>query len=366
MSDSGSPITLIYKELFERYEELKDVTSGLAVSPRIAVVGQLDAAPEQLAAALFGAAEGQCQVGEDDAGGWHVAATFKLEDVPGRGVVGSAEPQEQGLAYLREADVVLLTVLADRRPTETEQGLYDHLKRLKKVRAVVVASPLPVARPAEPRTPPELDADAWAAWIEELRRVFDEKSLKALPLRYLCSDDVEALALYIHDHDEFPSRYRLSFVALLEHQRSKEALVARMIGSLSSAAAWIGLSPIPFSDVAAITPVQVLLVCRVAAAYGHRLTPTQAKEFIAAVGGVAAAGMGWRALFRRLTSGLGEALLPVKLAVGAGVAWSGTQVLGLAAREYYRRAGHLTPREAGLRAKAELARERGLRRPWGD
>jgi uncharacterized protein (DUF697 family) len=369
LSDTTSPVSLIYKELFERYEELKQLAEGLNSRPRVVVVGQVASAPDQLYRALFGAAEAatDCAPSEEEPGaGWHVAATFKLEDVPGRGVIGGDGPQEQALSYLREADAVLLTLLADRRPTEVEVGLWDHLKRLDKPRAAVVASPLPLDAADQPRAVPELDDGAWSAWVTELRRLLNERDALCLPCRFLHGADLVEIALHLHDEMVCEASHRLVLVSMLAHQASRERLVSELITQLANTAAWLGLTPIPFSDVAAITPVQVLLVCRVAAAYGHRLTPAQAREFIAAIGTVAAAGMGFRGLFRWLTRSLGEGLLPVKLAIGAAMAWSGTQIVGRAARLHFRRAGHLGPAEAGRRARAELQQEvtTGWQAPW--
>jgi uncharacterized protein (DUF697 family) len=369
VAEPTSPIALIYKELYERYEELKTVSEWLDHQPRLAVVGCAAGEPRQLFEALFGAPE--AAIAGD---GWQAAANFALKDVPGLGAVGDSGDAEQALAYLRESDFVLLTLPAEQRPEAVEQGLMDHLKRLKKPCAVIVTQPSEPGQTEAGGKVPALDRAAWDTWVRELQRVFGQTELQrafgpsgltVLPARRLATADLAAIVKAIHDNANFDNKYRLAFTAMVRHQAAREALVKALIDKLSTTAMWLGLSPIPFSDVAAITPLQVLLVCRVAACYGQRLTPAEARRFVLASAGVGAVGFGFRSLFRLITSGLGEGLLPLKLTVGATLAWSGTQLVGRAARLYYQRAGHLSAAEAGRRARAELAEEGTLRRPFG-
>jgi uncharacterized protein (DUF697 family) len=358
VAEPTSPIVYIYKELFDRIEELKNIDKWLDQRPRLVVAGQPDSAPRQLFEALFGAAETFVETE-----GWSAAASFKREDVPGLGAIGAQGESEQALTYLRETDVVLLTILVDHRPTDVEQGLFDHLKRLGKVRLLVVTEP--AADEAAPAPVSEIDHEAWEEWVHELRRVFGQGDVACLPARGLHSADLVAIARAIHRRDELDAKHKLTFTGMLAHQASRDALVGDVIGKLSQTAMWLGLSPLPFSDVAAITPLQVLLVTRVAACYGQRLTFKEARSFVAASSAVGAVGFGFRELFRAITGSLEEAMLPLKLVVGAGLAWSGTQLVGRAARLYYQKGSHLTPQEAGRRARAELAAEGAPRHPFG-
>ena len=54
MAEPSSPVALIYKELFDRYEELKNLGRWLGGKPRVVVAGQADGAPAQLYLALLG------------------------------------------------------------------------------------------------------------------------------------------------------------------------------------------------------------------------------------------------------------------------------------------------------------------------
>ena len=355
MAEPSSPVALIYKELFDRYEELKNLGRWLGGKPRVVVAGQADGAPAQLFHALLG--EPAADVTQTDAehGTWQAVAGYKLDDVPGLGAVGSSGEAEQALSYLREADVVILAMAVDRRPTALEQGLWDHLKRLKRCRLVVVAAPRPEGDDAP--TTPELDKDAWALWAREIQRVLSDNDAEVLPCRHLASDDLVAIARAVVKNEALSGEAKAALPSLVKHGAARDALVLDQIKKSAGTAAWLGLSPIPFSDVAAITPLQVILVCRVAAAYDKIITPTQAKGFIAAAIPVAAAGFGFRVLFRKVAGGLAEGLLPLRLGVGAGMAWLGTQAIGRAAQHYFREQSHITPAEAGQRAQEELASE---------
>ncbi|MBI5833991.1 MAG: hypothetical protein HZB16_16985 [Armatimonadetes bacterium] len=355
MAEPSSPVALIYKELFDRYEELKNLGKWLGGKPRVVVAGQSPSAPGQLYRALLGEPEAEVEQTDADAGTWQAVASYKLDDVPGLGAVGVAGEAEQALSYLREADVVLLAMPVDQRPTMLEQGLWDHLKRLKRVRLVVVCAPRPAD--GDTVTTPELDKEAWSLWAREIQRVLGDSGAEVLPSRYLAEDDMVAVARAIVKSEALSGEAKAALPSLIKHAGARDALVLDQVKKTAGTAAWLGLSPIPFSDVAAITPLQVILVCRVAAAYGRIITPAQAKEFIAAAIPVAAAGFGFRLAFRKIAGGLAEGLLPLRLGVGAGMAWLGTQAVGRAAQHYFREAAQLSPAEAGRRAQEELAHE---------
>ena len=363
MAEPTSPVALIYRELMERWEELKNLGRWLDTRLRVAVVGAAETMPGELYRALCGQPKAEVTTLEPTGSGWTVAASFELSDVPGLGRLGGAAADERALGYLVEADAVLVTVPVLQRPGAVEQGLWDHLKRLKRARLVVVVEPLaPGATPR--RRAGRLDAAAWDLWVAEIRRALNESEAVVLPCRGMADDDLVKVARGVSDLGALSAEARAAWPSLVEHAPSREALLAEQITSTANTAAFLGLSPIPFSDVAAITPLQVMLVCRVAAAYGKVVTPSQAQEFIGATVPVLAAGLGFRQIFRRLAGRLGEELLLLKLALGAGTAWTGTQVIGRAAVIYYRALAGMSPAEAAAEAQAELAAELGQRNPF--
>ena len=352
-TEAGEIIPLIWKDLYERYKELTEVGEWFAHKPRLTVVGRSDSRPGEFFAELFGAAAATETHSDEDGSEWEVHANFTLDEVPGGGLIGAAGEDELALCYLRESDLTVFCLLAGRMPDNVELALYEHVRRARTKQVVMVNQLLdPGERPA-PRSP-RGDRSEWLAWEAELKRVLNDDSVKFFPIHKLAGSDLAKLCRAIHDLLE--AKQRLMYVAGVVHRPSREALVQKMILDLSRAAAFLGLNPIPYSDTIAITPVQVLLVCRVAGAYGTRISPGWATEFIATCGVVLAAGQGFRAIFRKLAKGVGEAL-PLRMALGAMVAFGGTELIGQAAHWWFQNDGDGTAREA---AEAALAALTGL------
>lgn len=342
----------IWKDLLARYDELKKDRERVGVEARVAVVGRSDTRPDEVFEALFGVATGRA-TRENHEATWEVQATFDVDSLPGGGHVGGDGDEERALTFLRESDAIFLTLLPDRRPTELEQGLYDHLRRLRRVHCVVVHQP--ADHPAEPASRDAASA-AWAKWEFELRRDLNDRDLTSFQVQGLATGDLVRLARHVNE--KFDPRLRLSFLRMLKHHGARNALVVDMINGTSRTASVLGLNPIPYADIIAITPVQVLLVCRVAAAHGRPITVRWASDFIAVCGAVLAAGSGFKSLYRAIKGGLVEPSLPLQMGLGAGVAWFGTQVVGHAARIYFQSWGSATIKEAAERA-ARLVLENG-------
>lgn len=334
----------IWKDLLARYDELKKDRERVGVEARVAVLGRADARPDEVFQALFGVAAGSA-ARENDEATWEVHATFDVDALPGGGKVGATGDDERALTYLRESDAIFLTLLPGRRPTELEAGLYDHIRRLRRVHCVVVHQP--ADQPAEPSSRDAASA-AWVKWEFELRRDLNDRDLTSFQVQGLATKDLVRLARHVNE--KFDPRLRLSFLRMLKHHGARNALVVDMINGTSRTAAVLGLNPIPYADIIAITPVQVLLVCRVAAAHGRPITVRWAKDFLSVCGLVLGAGWGFKGLYRAIKSGLLDPSLPLQMSLGAAVAWIGTQVIGHAARIYFQTYGSVTIKEAAERA----------------
>ncbi|MBI2300755.1 MAG: hypothetical protein HYU66_17740, partial [Armatimonadetes bacterium] len=281
--DSGGVVALIWANLVGRFDELKEINNWFDHVPRLCVVGRPDAAPRSLFETLFGQPSASAAHGEGDAA-WEVYASFTYEELPGGGFVGALGPEETALTYLRETDAVLLALPAEQLPGPHERALFDHVKRIRRTRLAVVHTPLGEGeRP--PRRVERLDRKAWTEWVLEVRRAFDQYDLAVLPVRRQASGELVAVSRQLHD--ALDARLRLMFIGKLEHSRCRDALVNKVILDYGKSAAFLGASPIPYADAVALTPLQVLLVIRVAGAYGKRVKPGWAKEFVSTVAGVA-------------------------------------------------------------------------------
>lgn len=346
---SSSIVTTIWEDLKAKYKELEEVGEWLATDPRMTVIGEPASRPQELYEALFGPATGTVEP-EEGGGAWQVYASFEVEETPGGGTIGADGDDELALCYLRETDVVLLCVRNDRLPTETELALYDHVTRLRRIYSVVVTTPTD-AEPGEDHDGEHL----WVARELELRRAFSNQQLSCQRNDRLRSQDLVKIARSIHDR--LDKKLRLKLISRLRHEASRDNLVCEMIHSMSRTAAFLGVNPIPYADAIAILPVQILLVCRVAAAYGQKITVKDREAFgrVAALVGVS--GIGFREVYRAIKRRLNDPELPLQMGLGAAIAWVGTELIGHAARLHFGSGGTITPGQAREKAATMVAEQ---------
>ncbi|MCC7493695.1 MAG: hypothetical protein IT204_15170 [Fimbriimonadaceae bacterium] len=324
-------ITTIFNDLVSRYKDLEEIGKSFAGDPRLVVVGAPDSAVAEVYATFYGEpAERLTQAGDE--GEWEACSSFRLEQLPGLGVYGPSLPADRPRAYLAEADVVLFCLLHDRLPTALERALYSHLKSLRRPVVTVVHTPVASLTSRVKHRDPAVQS-AWRGWELELRRALGDRDLKALPLRGTYGPDLVCLARAVHE--KLDPKLQLRLIHHLPPGACRHALLSDLINATARTCAFLGLSPIEYADTIAMTPLQVLLVCRIAAVSGRRITARLAADFVTVCGAVIGAGSVCRGVYRRIRRGWGDPALPVTMALGSAVAWAGTQVIGHAARLYF-------------------------------
>ena len=103
----------------------------------------------------------------------------------------------------------------------------------------------------------------------------------------------------------------------------------------SGMAATVALTPIPVSDFYILLLLQSILVSLIASLSGRELSLDSSKEFIASLGGVTGAGIGFRALAQQ-SSKLVNLLAPgAGSAISSSIAFAGTTAIGKAAIAHY-------------------------------
>ncbi len=120
--------------------------------------------------------------------------------------------------------------------------------------------------------------------------------------------------------------------AARNHPALRPAVGEALVNQAARRAGGVGAAGIvPGTQLPIIAALQVRLIAQLASMYGRPLDVRRGLE----VGGVVASAFGWRAVARRAAR-----VLPVgAFAVRAGVAYTGTRVLGEAARKYFTTAG---------------------------
>ncbi len=132
---------------------------------------------------------------------------------------------------------------------------------------------------------------------------------------------------------------------------SHDAALDLMIRKQALLAGALELLPQSLASMA-IIPLQLRLVYRIGADYGHKLDAEQIKDLLGAMG-IGAASQVMDGVARRILSGLGRGLFgralggfvggAAGLAAGAGLAFVATYALGHAANQYYAQGRRLSP-----------------------
>jgi len=93
----------------------------------------------------------------------------------------------------------------------------------------------------------------------------------------------------------------------------------------------VGSSPIPVSDIAVLTPLQLMMIAVVAGLSCRQLSVTSATQYLAAAGINVGGAVGMRTVAQQLVK-----LLPgVGPMVSGGIAGAGTYALGKSAQSYF-------------------------------
>ncbi|ESU31903.1 hypothetical protein G3A_14200 [Bacillus sp. 17376] len=108
-----------------------------------------------------------------------------------------------------------------------------------------------------------------------------------------------------------------------------------IINGFALASSTIALTPIPFSDIAILVPIQLILVIFIAYLSGSDIDKDTAKEFLLGIGGVGAIGYGLRTLAQQGGKFLNLVLPGAGSAVSSTLAFSGTYAIGKTAQAYY-------------------------------
>ena len=168
-------------------------------------------------------------------------------------------------------------------------------------------------------------------------RIFPDNeanSFAVLPIFALEEDapwNIENLARLIGKN--LPESAKLDFYQAQGRQRLLRELSTSIINRFSSISGVIGAAPIPFSDMAIIGPLQLLMIAIIAGLSCRQPSIETAIEYLSASGVNVSAGFGLREIARQIIK-----LIPAPIAtlpISAGVAAMGTRALGKAAEVYF-------------------------------
>lgn len=131
--------------------------------------------------------------------------------------------------------------------------------------------------------------------------------------------------------EKLPKSALLGFAQASRQQKLLENLSRGITKRFAGAAAAVGSSPIPVSDIAILVPLQSLLIAIIAGLSCRKVDSDTVKEYLAAVGIDLAGGVGLRLIAQQLIK-----FIPIVGSVLSGaIAAAGTYAIGVSAEKYF-------------------------------
>lgn len=198
--------------------------------------------------------------------------------------------------------------------------------------------------------------------MEQKKKIFEEYQFKVDHIIAVSSymdwgvSDEEIKEMTNAERDslepQFDGRYQIEeLITILGDCIDTEARVGLLISSglnqiierlakkfkhiFAGAAGAVAITPIPIADIYILTSLQGILVMFIAMLSGRELNLKSAREFLLNLGGVGAGGLVFRTAAQQFSK-LGNFIIPgAGSAISAGIAYSGTEIIGDAAINYY-------------------------------
>lgn len=264
-----------------------------------------------------------------------------------------ADVDERLARSLGEAhpDIVLLAV-APRDVNHDLGGLLDEAAKVQALVERMGETPPPLVAlltRADEIPPARTEARAWPDEKLQAIDVGRQRLETALGEHHLKHTRALAVAAPVDGHDglhlhqltesifeTLPEAAHLEGARALDlADEARRRVANRVVQSASAVALTVGLAPVPLSDAFFIAPLQVVMVSAVAHLGGRPWDRKAAFEWIASMGIVGGAGLGFRWGAQQLVK-----LVPgAGTLVSAGVAGAGTAALGQSAIAYFLRTG---------------------------
>lgn len=321
-------------------EALNEVRRRFEATPRVAIAGFGKAGKSSLFNAIYGEAKASVSMRTDETTETQTESVFGIDftDTPGVGTKRFSLEKVAEMAVFEKQHIVIHVLNGTAAISAEDESLHELLQRSGTTRVTVV------------NKVDLLD--------EREKREFSNSLIEKLGL---FEDDfffvsakrgIGIVELVQHIANILPDAMQDAFIGQQRANLSlKESRARKLIYSKATIAGAVALAPIPFADIAVITPLQVAMVAGVGYFFG---VPVSKKMFLE-LGSVLGAGFALREGARQLIK-----LLPgVGSVIGSAVAFAGTMGLGEAAILWFSRGMDVPPEElrSAFRNAAARARE---------
>lgn len=174
---------------------------------------------------------------------------------------------------------------------------------------------------------------SYIEWSHEEPESLNKEEQSKLTIEFDGRYNIDKLLSFLEENMDFRAAVFLMLTQKIDTAIKK--IANRMVKSFSATSATVAVTPIPLSDIIVLIPIQILEVTIIAYLNGVQLSPKAAREFITAVGGVAALGVGLRFVAQQGSKLLNLVVPTSGSVISSAIAYSGTYAIGQAAIAYY-------------------------------
>ncbi|OUA54988.1 GTPase [Bacillus thuringiensis] len=178
-----------------------------------------------------------------------------------------------------------------------------------------------------------IPVSTYIEWNKEDPHLLSVQEQQELTIDFDGRYNIDELIDFLENNIDFRASIYLMMTARIDTAIKKISNL--IINGFSIASSTIALTPIPFSDIAILVPLQLILVIFIAYLSGSDIDKDTAKEFLLSIGGVGALGYGLRTFAQQGSKLLNLVLPGSGSAVSGTLAFSGTYAIGKTAQAYY-------------------------------
>lgn len=160
-----------------------------------------------------------------------------------------------------------------------------------------------------------------------------ESERQSLEISFDGRYQIDKLLNLIENNIDLSASIYLMMVSRCEH--AIKEIAKRFTKSFSLVSGAIGLTPIPFSDIFVLLPLQIMLTMLIAYLSGRDLSWTVAKEFLSAMGLITGGGMLLRWTAQQLSKYVNILYPGAGSGISGAIAYTGTSVIGKSAIAYF-------------------------------
>ncbi|MBD3108902.1 50S ribosome-binding GTPase [Bacillus sp. AGMB 02131] len=178
-----------------------------------------------------------------------------------------------------------------------------------------------------------IPVSSYIEWSHEEPEILSREEQSQLTIEFDGRYNIDKLVNFLEENMDFRAAVYLILTNKIEVAIKK--IANRMVKSFSMASAAVAVTPIPLSDIAILLPIQIIEVTIIAYINGKQINGKAAREFIVAVGGVAALGVALRFVAQQGAKLLNFVVPSSGSVISSAIAYSGTYAIGQAAIAYY-------------------------------